>query len=80
MSGTGIAGAMDYRPRSAQRRDEVRCFVCGGPLKGGVSYAAKVMPPLAEVCSEKCAKDSRFAGNKHGLSCPAPSDLDLCGR
>ena len=62
MSGTGIAGAMDYQPRQAERR-EARCYVCDGPFKAGASHSARVLPPLVQVCSAACAEDPRFGGS-----------------
>ena len=50
--------------RSAHERDPAagECFVCGGPWKkGGASYAVRVLPPMAQVCSAECAADPRFA-------------------
>ena len=58
--GTGIAGAMDYRPPSSLER-AAHCFICGGPWRAGASYAARVLPPMVEVCSAACAADRRFA-------------------
>lgn len=63
--GTGIAGAMDYHPApspaGATPPAEEVCFVCGGPFKGGCSAAARVLPPLVQVCSKACIADPRFA-------------------
>lgn len=39
---------------------EARCFVCGGAFKGGASVAARILPPLVQVCSAACAADPRF--------------------
>ena len=38
---------------------ETRCFVCARPFTA--SYAARVLPPLVQVCSAVCAADERFA-------------------
>ncbi len=41
---------------------EGQCYVCGGPWKkGGASYAARVLPPLVQVCSKECAENPKFA-------------------
>jgi len=55
VSGTGIAGAMDYVPHTPGRNEkgERVCWTCGGPLKSG--FGARIGPPLQEVCSEKCS-------------------------
>jgi len=41
------------------------CHVCGGPWikgKGGTSsYAARCLPPLAQVCSAACAASPIFS-------------------
>lgn len=59
--GTGIAGAMEYKPTTAAQ-DEPRCFVCGGPWEKGASFSARVLPPMAEVCSAECEADPRYSG------------------
>ncbi len=58
--GTGIAGAMDYRPAGSEQPGRT-CFVCGGEIKGGVAHTVRVLPPMVEACSEACAKAPRFA-------------------
>ena len=41
---------------------EGSCYVCGGPWKkGGASFGARVLPPLAQVCSAECAEDPKYA-------------------
>lgn len=40
-----------------------RCYVCGAEFKGGASYAARVLPPMVEVCSPTCAADDLFTGS-----------------
>lgn len=47
-----------------QHHAEHTCCVCGGPLKT-CSYAARVGPPLMQVCSAACAGKAPFARDAH---------------
>lgn len=46
--------------RDARQHAEQTCCVCGGPFKVA-SYAARVGPPLMQVCSAACAERAPFA-------------------
>lgn len=46
--------------RDARQHAEAVCCVCGGPFKT-CSHAARVGPPLMQVCSRECAGKSPFA-------------------
>jgi hypothetical protein len=65
MSATGIAGALDYHP--ATDFEEPTCFICGGAFKGGSSFAARVQPPMVQVCSAACAAEGGEASTGRGL-------------
>jgi hypothetical protein len=58
--GTGIAGASDYAPATAQA--EKVCWVCGGPLdRPGVVGRIILGPGIVEACGKVCAADPKFA-------------------
>lgn len=61
MSGTGIAGAMDYQPRDWKPGV---CFCCGKPLVDNAGHSARAMPGfgVVQVCSAACAQAPAFAG------------------
>lgn len=61
---TGQTDAAAERSYHAPATDRAVCWVCGGPFKGGASYAARCLPPLVQVCSAVCASDPRFEGRK----------------
>ena len=44
----------------ARQHAEAVCCVCGGPFKT-CSHAARVGPPLMQVCSAACAQMPPFA-------------------
>lgn len=73
MSGTGIAGAVDYQP--ATERPGARCHVCGVPIDNG-GHAARALPHqkpgVAVVCSATCAADPAFASPFKEALLPEP--------
>ena len=76
MSGTGIAGAVDYQP--ATERRGAHCYVCGVPIDNG-GHAARAMPHsgtqepgAAIVCSAACAADPAFASPFKEAPLPEP--------
>lgn len=62
---TGQTTAAAERSAHAPEPTDTRCWVCGGAFRG-CSYAARVLPPLAQVCSEACAADERFSRPMNG--------------
>lgn len=59
MSGTGIAGAQDYRP-SGKRTP--KCFVCGTAFEASAVARAAPGRGVIEACSKECAADPIFSG------------------
>jgi hypothetical protein len=66
-AGVGIAGAMDYQPAAKRGWADALCCVCRGPFKGSASIAARIGPPLLQVCSEECQGKPPFAVEKTAL-------------
>jgi len=56
---TGQSTPAAERSAHAPEPGQGACFVCARPFTA--SYAARVLPPLVQVCSAVCAADERFA-------------------
>ena len=57
---TAAAERSAHVTRDARQHAEQTCCVCGGPFKT-CSHAARVGPPLMQVCSAKCAQSAPFS-------------------
>lgn len=57
---TAAAERSAHVQRDARQHAEAVCCVCGGPFRVA-SHAARVGPPLMQVCSRECAGKAPFA-------------------
>ena len=53
MSGTGIAGAIDYQP--ATDHQAVACAVCGKPIEEAPASVRVLPGRFGQACSRDCA-------------------------
>lgn len=68
---TGQTTAAAERSAHTAEPGQTLCHVCRRPM--ACSYAARVLPPLVQVCGAACAADARFSPpDNTRAACGAP--------